>query len=117
MTTQILVVATTGDNPFAIRRTPNPEPVGQRLLTTVYPSDGSPPPQVAPPGLPPLGALDIVRTGPGQGFVANLGPRFVHVHYVRDGREVGPRLDLLAPGAIRELGIGDGVAWRIKAVE
>ena len=115
MSTQVLIVATTGDEPFAVRRNPNLEPVGQRLITTVYEVDESR--GVAPRGeLPPLGALDIVRTGHGQGFVANLGPRFVHVHYLYDGREVGPRLDLLAPGAIRELGIGKGVAWRIQEV-
>ena len=57
-----------------------------------------------------------MRTGPGQGFVANLDPRFMHVHYIHDGREVGPRLDLPAAGAIRETGIEDGVAWRIREV-
>ena len=112
MTTQVLIVATTGDDPFAVRRGASQEPVGQRLLTTVY--RGPPSPLAGRD--PDEGALDIVRTAPGQGFVANLGARFVHVHYLHDGREVGPRLDLLAPGAIRELGVGPGVVWRIREV-
>ena len=112
MTTQVLIVATTGDNPFAVRRGASTKPVGQRMLTTVY----GPQPGAAATRRADEGSLDIVRTHHGQGFVANLGPRFVHVHYLYDGREVGPRLDLLAPGAIRELGLGEGVAWRIREV-
>ena len=112
MTTPVLIVATTGDDPFAIRRGASQEPVGQRLLSAVYiPSPAAAATRPADPG-----TIDIVRTAPGQGFVANLGPRFVHVHYLHDGREVGPRLDLLAPGAIRELGMGPGVVWRIREV-
>ena len=107
---QILIVTTTEGEPFAVRRpgAATTHPVGQRLLTTIYREDES-----LPPG---PGTLEIVRDGVGQGFVANLGPHYVRVQYVYKGDLVGPRLDLMAPGTIRELGIGKGVAWRLSMV-
>ena len=110
-TQQILIVTTTEGRSFSVRRGGQDvaHPVGPRLLTTIYREAPS-----APPG---PGVLEIVRDGVGQGFVANLGPSYVRIEYVHDGRLVGPRLDLLAPAAIREMGIGPGVVWRISLID
>ena len=60
--------------------------------------------------------LEISRTAPGPGWIVNLGARYLRLAYRLEGAPVGPTTDLLAPGTVRELGMGPGVTWRLAEV-